>query len=271
MKTLLCLLLSSILSVVYAADIEPKKNIAAGRVTFADGKPITGDIDDYTIPINGVSEAGEKVSYSPIIKNGAYKQKLVPGQYRFSTAKIKVTHGDTVYTLPLEPVGKLWNKNQDAEDGIVQDYVWKPTGQAPTYGEKANINNHTHWYGMHLGMSFQGYRSDLGKVSVMLPAGSKLVFTLTPLTKCIDGRDLQPFTIEREWRPKDITYNDALNDLPPASYEITGVAKLPDGSTRPILFQGRGDYPKYVSTGKVPLEPDNYGSYWVQLMGWATD
>jgi hypothetical protein len=271
MKTLLCWLFVSVVTLASAADIKPQKNIAAGRVTFADGKPITGDIDDYQIAIQGVSEAGEKVSYSPVVKNGAYKQKVVPGQYSFGLARIKVTLDGTVFTLPLEPVGKLWNKNQDAEDGIVQDFVWKPTGQAPTYGEKANPNNHTHWYGMNLGMTFQGYRSDLSQVSVKLPAGTKLVFTLTPVSKSIDGRDLQPIVIEREWQPAATYPNDHLNDFPPASYEITGVAKLLDGSTRPIFFQGRGDYPKYVTTGKVPLEPGNYGGYWTQLMGWVTD
>jgi hypothetical protein len=268
---LLGLVLLSLVSVASAADLKPQKNIATGRVTFADGKPITGDIDDIQIRIYGVSEAGEKVSYSPVVKNGIYKQKLVPGQYAFGTARIEVNLDGTLYKLPLEPVGKLWNKNQDAEDGIVQDFVWKPTGQANTYGEKPNPNNHTHWYGMSLGMTFQGYRSDLSKSSVMLPAGTKLLFTLTPLSQSIDGRDLQPVVIEREWKPKATYPNDNLNDLVPASYEITGVAQLPDGSTRPILFQGRGDYPNYVTTGKVPLETDNYGAYWLQLMGWVTD
>lgn len=271
MKILLSLLLASLVSVATAAELKPQKNLAAGRVTFADGKPITGDIDDYQINIYGVSEAGEKVSYSPIVKNGAYKQKLVPGQYSFSKGKIKVRLGDTVFTLPLEPVGKLWNKNQDAEDGIVQDFVWKPTGVTNTYGEKPNPNNHTHWYGMSLGMTFQVYRSDLSKPSVKLPAGTVLVFTLTPQSQSIDGRDLQPIVIEREWRPAATYPNDNLNDFPPAHYEITGVARLPDGTTRPILFQGRGDYPKFVTKAKVPLESDGYGAYGLQLMGWVTD
>lgn len=245
--------------------------MAVGRVTLVGGKPIEADVDDYRIDINGVSGAGERVSFSPPVKNGLFKQKLVPGQYVFGTARIKVNFEGVVFTLPLEPVGKLWSKNQDARDGIVQDFVWKPTGQGNTYGAKADINNHTHWYGMNLGMRFQTYRSDIGKSSVLLPEGTKLVFTLKPLSKCIDGRELVPLVIERDFRPKDISPNDSLNDLPPAHWEITGVAKIPDGSTRTILFQGTGDYPKFVTTGKVPLEPDNYGRYAVQLMGWATD
>lgn len=270
MKKLLGLVLVSLLGVLNAADLKPQKNVAAGRITFEGGQPIMADVDDYLISIYGVSEAGEKVGYSPAVKNGAYKQKLVPGQYAFSPANIKVKLGETLFTLPLEPVGKLWNKSQDAEDGIVQDFVWKPTGVRDTYGAKPNPNNHTHWYGMSLGMAFQTWRSDLNKAPVVLPAGTKLVFTLTPLSKSIDGRDLEPQVVERDWRPGATYPNDDLNDLPPANYEITGVAKLPDGSTRPILFQGRGNYPKFVTKGSVPLESDS-SSYWKQLMGWVTD
>lgn len=271
MKKLPVLVLASLVSLVVAAsaaDIKPQKNIAAGRVTLPGGQPITADVDDIQLTVQGVSEAGERVSYSPVVKNGAYRQKLAPGQYSFYQGRIKVNFEGTLFTLPLEPVGKLWNKKQDAEEGIVQDFVWKVTGAA-TYGEKPNPNNHTHWYGLNLGMAFQGFRSDLGKPAVKLPDGTKLLFTLTPLSKSIDGRDLQPVTIVREWHPDASYPNDNLNDLVPASYEITGEAKLPDGSTRQILFQGRGDYPKYVTKGKVPLEPDNYGAYWFQLMGWG--
>ncbi len=271
MKTLLGLLLVSLVSVASAADIKPQKNIAAGRVTFADGKPITGDIADYQINLYGVSAAGEKLSLSAVVKDGTYKQNLVPGLYAFNPAKIKVRLGETVFTLPLLAVGKLWNKVQKADDGIVQDFVWKPTGQANTHGERPNPNDHTHWYGMSLGMTFQGWRSDTNQAAAKLPSGTKLLFTLTPLSRSIDGRDLQPFVIEREWKPKATYPNDNLNDFPPANYEITGIAKLPNGSTRPILFQGRGDYPKYVTKGKVPLESDGDGAYWLQLMGWVTD
>lgn len=275
MKNLPGLVLASLISlavVASAADLKPQKNIAAGRITMADGQPLSGDIDDIQIGIRGVSEAGQRVSYAPAVKNGAYKQKLVPGQFAFDPARIKVRFGETVFTLPLVPVGKLWNKDQDAEEGIVQDFVWKPTGAKETYGAKANPNNHTHWHGMNLGMNFSGWREDLKKASVKLPAGTKLVFTLTPLSKSIDGRDLQPITFEREWRPADVTPNDDLNDFPPANYELTGVAKLPDGSTRPILFQGKGNYPNFVTKASVPLEYDGIiGGYWKQLMGWVTD
>lgn len=245
---------------------------AAGRVTFEDGSPITGDVQDLSISITGVSDAGEKVSYTPIVKNGTYRQKLVAGQYRFGPGRIKVRFGQNVYTLDLVPVGPNWSKNQSAEDGIVQDFVWKPTGLRETYGATPDPNNATHWHGMSLGMRFQTWRSDTNKAPDMLPEGTKLVFTLNPTSKSIDGRDVKAIVMERDWRPKDITTNDDLNDLPVANYELTGIAKLPDGTTRPLLLQGKGNYPNFVQKGIVTVEYDNIlGGLWKQPFGWVPE
>lgn len=274
LKTTLGVLFTVMLAigqVAFAAEQKPQPRYAIGRVTFEDGKPITGDIQDYQLSISGVSEAGEKISYSPIVKNGAYKQKLVAGQFRFDRGRIKVKFGETVFTFELVPVGPNWNKNQDADDGIVQDFVWKPTGLRETYGAKPDPNNATHWHGLNIGMRFQTYRSDINKVPNLLPEGTKLVFTLVPTSKSIDGRELKPITIEREWRAKEHS-NDDLNNLPPATYELTGVAKLPDGTTRPILLQGKGVYPKYAEKGFVTVEYDGIiGGMWKQPFGWVTD
>ena len=274
-RLLLAALLGGFLSTCtfgFAAEQKPQARYAIGRVTFEDGKPITGEIEDYSINIQGVSEAGEKVYYTPIVKNGAYRQKLVAGQFRFGRAGIKVKFGGTVFSFELVPVGPNWNKNQDADDGIVQDFVWKPTGRRETYGAKPDPNNATHWHGLNIGMRFQTWRSDTNKVPTVLPEGTKLIFTLKPTSRSIDGRELQPIVVEREWRPKATTTNDDLNDLPPATYELTGIAKLPDGTTRPILLQGSGVYPKFVPKGNVTVDYDNIiGGMWKQPFGWVTD
>jgi hypothetical protein len=270
--SLLLLVAVAACSASFAAEQKPQARYAIGRVTFEDGKPITGDVQDIQLSIAGVSERGERVGYSPIVKNGAYKQKLVDGQFRFERGRIKVKFAETVFTFDLVPVGPNWSKNQDADDGIVQDFVWKPTGVRETYGAKPDPNNATHWHGLNIGMRFQTFRSDTNKVPVVLPEGTKLVFTLKPTSKSIDGRELKPIVVEREWRPKAITPNDDLNDLPPATYELTGIAKLPDGTTRPILLQGAGDYPKFVAKGNVTVVYDNIiGGMWKQPFGWVTD
>jgi hypothetical protein len=244
---------------------------AVGRVTFEGGGPITGDVQDYTINISGVSEAGVNVYYTPIVKNGGYRQKLVPGQFRFGYSNIKVKFGDNVYTLELVPVGPNWNKNQDAADGIVQDFVWKPTGLGERVDGKPDPNNATNWHGLSIGMQYQMYRSDIKQSTKPLPDGTKLVFTLTPTSKSIDGRDLQPIIVERVWRLNDVRQSDDLNDLPVATYEITGIAKLPDGSTKPILVQSIGRDPGFVAKGIVPVMPGSSGGMWKMPFGWVTD
>lgn len=108
----------------------------------------------------------------------------------------------------------------------MQHFVWKPTGLANSYGRTPDPNNHTHWHGMSVGLTHQGWRSDLNKASAKPPAGTKLVFTVTPLSRSIDGRELQPRVIARVETGRDHAER-RLHDLPPANYEISGVAKLP--------------------------------------------
>lgn len=281
MRIVVTSLLALLLSLVSAcnpgstegpSEQDPKGGYALGKVTFEDGSPITGDVRDYMISISGISEAGEKVGYTPIVKDGTYMQKLVPGQFRFNAGKIKVRFAEADFMLDLVPVGPNWDKNQDSADGIVQDFVWKPTGLRETYGEQANPNNATHWHGLNVGLLFQTWRSDTKQAPTVLPEGTKLVFTLVPTSNGIDGSELKPITIERDWRPKDTTPNDDLNDLMPANYDLTGVAKLPDGTDRPILLQGNGVYPNYTTVGKVTVEYDGIlGGMWKQSFGWVTD
>jgi hypothetical protein len=250
----------------------PTANYAVGKITMEDGSPISGEVKDYMISIYGVSEAGEKVNYSPAVVNGRYKQKLVPGQFSFNPSKIQMQFGNDFFTYNLVPVGSNWNKHRDAAEGIVQDFIWKPIGQAETYGAPADQNNATHWHGMSLGMRFATYREDKKAAAVVPPDGSKLIFTLTPTSKGIDGKDLKPLVIERDWRPKNTTTNADLNDFMPGNYEITGICKLPDGSTKSIVFQGMGDYPNFVNKGKVPLMVDRLiGGMAKQLMSWGLE
>ena len=263
-------------AVAPAAALQPQPNYVVGRVTMADGKPLTGEVKDITIRITGIGAAAENISYTPAVKpDGTYKQKVSNGQFRSSGGEVTVLYnGATEFRLPLEPVGSNWNKSQDAADGIVQDYVWKPTGPTP-YGTSQGLDkrNGTHWYGMSVGMSFQGFRSDKNVPAVLLPEGTTLVFTCKPTSKAIDGSQPGTKTIEMPFNPKDITYNDDIADLPPADWEITGIAKLPDGATKPLIFQGKGDYPNYKPVLKAPLEKDNSssGGYFKQLAGFGYD
>lgn len=237
----------------------PQANVITGTVRMADGGPPRGDIKEIAIAISGISEAGERVQYSPAVAaNGTYKQKVADGQYRFSSSRISVIFaGTTQFDLPLEPVGGLWNKDRDAADGIVQDWVWKVTGPTP-YGQSEGLDpgNATHWYGMCIALRPSGWRNDINAAPAQIPVGSKLVFKLTPTTDGIDGRKVEPITVEREYSD-DTLYDPTINDIVPASYRMSGTASLPDGTNKPLLLQAPGDYPKYKSEVDVKLEKDN--------------
>lgn len=254
------------------SDSSAAAGFATGRVTMADGKPLAGDIKDIAISIYGVTEAGQRVTLSAVVKpDGTYRQKLTPGQYSFEPAKITVVSGTNEFSLPLEPVGNLASKNRDSAEPIEQDFVWKTSGVTP-YGQSngSDIGNARHWYGMSIGMRLAGYREDKKAPGVMPPVGTKLIFTIKPVGKGIDGSELQAVTVEREF--KDTYTSHDINDLVPGDYEVTGVAAFPDGTTRPLVFQGDGNYPDFVATLKAPLAKDGLiGGMAKQLVSWSFD
>lgn len=256
-----------------AAPVTAQANYIAGRVTMGDGSKLRGEIKDVGVSIYGVSEAAEKVWYTPVVKpDGTYKQKVAGGQYAFNVGKITVLFNGNEFQFPLEPVGSAWNKNQDAADGIVQDFVWKPTGPTP-YGQSngLDIGNHTHWYGLNIGIRADGYRNDIGKSPTPIPEGSKLTFTLKPQGKAIDGTDAKELVIERDHTPSSYKSID-LNDLLPAPYELTGTVKFPDGTVKPLLLQGKGMYPNYKPAVPITIEKDGIlGGMWKPPIAFVID
>jgi hypothetical protein len=252
--------------------VAAQPGFAAGRVTMPDGGRLGGRVQEVAVSINGISIAGERVSYSPEVgDDGVYRQRLAPGQYRFGTGAVTVRLGEREFRLPLEPVGERWNRNRDAADGIAQDFVWKTTGATPNGRSSGQeTNNHTHWYGAHVGVRWQTWRADTNRGTTSPPAGAKLRFTVRPLTPTVDGRQLAPFVVERDWDPR--AGNNDLNDLPPADLEITGIVLLPDGSSKPMRFQGRGDYPNFKPALQAPLTPGGVGNAYAPLnAGWVVD
>jgi hypothetical protein len=250
--------------------VRAQGGFAAGRVTMADGSPIIAPGARITVVISGVSNAGERVHYSPAVKpDGSYRQKLASGSYRFDRSTVEVEFEGKTYRFRLEPVGDQHNKNRDAVDGITQDFVWKVTGERP--GSDHDVNNHTNWYGGSIGVRFNGWRNDINKAPVPLPDGTKVTFTLTPTTATrVDGRAAQPIRIER-------TFNaqwgqcDALNDIPPAHYQLTGVATLADGTTtKPLLFEVK--YAKLDAVQPIRFEPDTIMDHvTTPLTAWVTE
>ena len=204
----------------------PRPNHITGRVTLPDGKPIPGDVRDVTVAIVGITEAGQNVSLSPVVKDdGSYVQRVTKGLYSFNTGEVKVGYNGVEFVLPLEPVGRFWQKRRESEEGITQDFVLRYTGPTP-YGQSTGLDpqNATHWYGVSFSLQWQSYRQDLKRVT-KAPAGvTTLVFNCRPTGPGLDGAPIAPFTRELKWDPAKFSSDFALNDLPPANYELSGVA-----------------------------------------------
>ena len=258
-----------------AADVpKPKPNVIEGRVTNPDGTPISGAVREVAVVIRGVSDAGERVSVFPPVKpDGTYRQKVPGGTYSFERGQVRLGFQEREYRLPLEPVGDLWQNSREPVDGIRQDFLLKLTG--PTPGPRAGTldeNNHTHWYGLTIGIQWQSFRSDLRKVTTPPPPGTRLVFSLRPTSSRIDGRTLDPLEIERLWDPTKVLPTKALNDLPPADYEIRGKAIRPDGKELVLLLQTPAEYPRFVPMLKAPLQPGGIGAVYSPLnVGFITE
>ncbi|MGA1342452.1 MAG: hypothetical protein ACO33A_05305 [Hyphomonas sp.] len=248
----------------------PQSGYAVGRVTMEDASPLRGDIQDVSVSISGISDAAENVSYQPVVSpEGVYRQRLAPGEYAFSLSHLTVVHEGRRFRLPLEPTGSLSRKSRNADSGIVQDFVWKVSGPTP-YGIESGLSqtNHTHWYGMSISVRADTWRSDTGSAPRPIPDGAALSFTLQPLSASISGDTLQPVTLERI---QDHTFSAALNDIIPATYELSGSVTLPDGSQRPLLLKVAGNS-AYTPSVRITPEPDGLvSSIRTQLVNYVID
>jgi hypothetical protein len=122
---------------------------------------------------------------------------------------------------------------------------------------------------MSVGLRASGYRDDIKAAPTPIPDDTVLVFQLKPTSKSIDEQELQPITVKRKFR-NDSLSNVDINDVPPANYELSGTAELPDGSTKSILLQGKDETPSYKKTISVRLEKDNLlGGMWKQPLSFV--
>ena len=252
---------------------KPAPGFVVGRISFPDGTRLTGDIVDQAIAVQGVSAMGERVSFAPVVgPDGTYRQRVSPGTYSVSRAVVTLRHKGVEYRVPLEPVGNLADKSRDSDAGIVQDFVWNVTG--PTSRSRSgmpNVNESGDWNGAHIRLTWQTYQQGKGGTQAP-PDGTQLRYTVRPVSPTLDGRTLEPFVLERVWRPGKPTPVEDLNDLPPADYEVTGEARFPDGTTKPILFQGPEDRPRFVPVLKAPLLKGGYvGAFSPTMAGFVIE
>lgn len=241
-----------------------------GRITRPDGTPIAIPGVEYEVAIVGVTGVGENTRVlADVAADGTFKQRLPAGLFQPALGTITVPFEGKSYKLWLEPVAPYTGRRDSAE-GIRQDFVWRITGTHPD-ARNPHPNNVKDWYGCTFPVSYSAFRSDIQQPVPKLPDGSKIVFTLTPTSKVVDGSEGKTLTVERIWHA-DGRDTDALNDLPPASYEVAAVATLPDGSTKTLLFQEvyRGPY---APKARAVLQPsggsDNHYVYLPRSLYWV--
>jgi len=225
----------------------------SGRVTNADGSRITLPGVRFSIAINGITAVGENNRFPVSVgADGTFSLKLPRGMFYPPYGTITFPFEGKNYVADLDPVNP-GEGTRNSAGGIVQNFVWRITGPKPR-ALNPDINNATHWFGITVPLLFQPYRSDNQQVMRPLPDGSSIVWTLRPTSKLIDGSEAKLLSIKRRWSEMASPSMDALNDLPPTNYEVSGVATLPDGSTKLLLLQDMDDR-KYKPTSRLVLAP----------------
>ncbi|MEO6738925.1 MAG: hypothetical protein ABIP20_01645 [Chthoniobacteraceae bacterium] len=242
----------------------------AGRITSADGSPITLPGVEYKITISGVTAVGEHNAFHPPVgRDGTFKLKLPQGLFHPPYGTITFPFEGKKYIADLEPVDPFQG-TRDGAPGIAQKFVWRITGPRAR-ALNPDVNNATHWFGITIPVNFQAYRADTQQVVKPLPGGSVIVWTLKPTSKLIDGSEAKPLTVERKWNVGALSSMDALNDLPPANYSVSAVAKLPDGSTKPVLVEEFNER-KYKPVATLILQPSG-DAVWTlpTMLSWVVE
>ncbi len=242
-----------------------------GRVTRVDGSPIAVPGAEYRITIAGVTAVGENNTFNPQVgPDGTFKLRLPQGLFKPAYGTITVPFEGKKYSLWLDPVDPVKGTRESAP-GIAQNFVWRLTGPKPDV-LNPDPNNATHWFGSTIPLIATTFRNDIGQNAKPLADGSKIVWTLRPTSKLIDGSEGKPLTIEWKWRAGGSGY-DALNNLPAANYEVSAVATLPDGSTKTLLLTDMEDN-RYKPKAKLILQPNEALNHYVYLprqVSWAVE
>lgn len=215
---------------------KPRANKFTGTVRDERGQPIRLPGANVRVMIEGVAErSAERVSYQPPVdRSGHFQTQLVAGNYHPPRAQVEIAFGGQRFILELHPVQPNLS-DRPSRPGILQDFVWKLTGERARYAGAADPKNHTHWYGASVHVSRSLYRNDLKRPTPALAAGTRFVFTLTPQGPRVDGSPAAVVRFERTWTGSELD-NGLLDDIPLAQYVLTGVQVGADGQ-RPLIFE----------------------------------
>jgi hypothetical protein len=206
----------------------------AGRVTYADGRPLPG----AHVLVIGVEYATELDLQSNAngTYGGAIEQK--DANYRMA-AWVEAPFEGATYRFPLEPVGTPDTHFLGA-DGFAKDFAWRLTGRGSWAGQ-LQADDRRGLIGGIAGVFVYDPLSDpTAAAALALPVGSTIDVTLTPTTPLVDGSQAQPLTatvtITEATGPSTIGEVGALTDVPLGRYRATATVTEPGGSPRPLLL-----------------------------------
>jgi hypothetical protein len=233
-----------------AAASRAKPGYIVGKVTRADGSPISIPGVHITVTVNGVAGTGNDVTYLPQVDaNGTFSLPLASGIYHQVLATIKVPFNGTFYYYNLVPTTMTGDTQSDA--GIISDFSWHVSGPLWTVKDSADPTNFTQWYGGCCTLQW---------FDVEVPVGAKFVFTGTPLGTAVDGSDVKPLNWTCTWGPLGLAPT-VLNDMPATSggWHITGKETDPDGKTYSVGFKSPVTQ-QYVAGADIQFQPNPQGT-----------
>jgi hypothetical protein len=203
-----------------AAPIKAEPGVAKGRVTDARGRPVVG----ATVTLWSYSNAGRHFFGKAKTDGQGRWRAPVNGPYVYTlTAAAEVEYDEKVFRLPCNPVTE--QRPQRGAHGIVQDFVLTLTG----------LNN-------ELDADRTSYHQYAGAAiwanyphAYALPAGAKVVFTLTPEGPLADGTAGKTLTLTRSGsalregpdRGRPLTATCVLHDIPLGVYKMSAKAVVP--------------------------------------------
>ncbi|RYG27180.1 carboxypeptidase regulatory-like domain-containing protein [bacterium] len=238
------------------APLKPVKNVVAGRVVNASGKPLA----NVTVGIYGTTNAGENTRFEAITNAaGLYRQRVPAGIYGASAYYETTYRGDN-FKFTLTPNDGITAKQHDSEPGVVKHFTWRISGLKP--GQRAGqAGSHTEQY-KYYGNSVQVKMREEGFTSFKYPAGSSVELVFVPNGPLIDGTQGKPqkrtFAFPEETSASS-RYLYAT-DLPVGAYTATATFVRPDGTRSPLPLQVSGDLKNPMKAAlDLPFHPTQFG------------
>jgi hypothetical protein len=207
------------------------RGVAAGTVTYADGRPLPGAQVivigiEYETEVDAVTDAG-----------GAYSATVaeLEATYRMA-ASIETPFDGETYQFPLEPDGG--DTHFRGADGISRDFVWRLEGPG-SWASHLDPSDRTSLIGGIIGVFVYDPISDpSGANALVLEPDDIITVTLRPLTSLIDGSDADVVTaqvvIEEATGPYEGEVGD-LRDVPLARYEASATLTQAGGAVTNLV------------------------------------